>query len=193
MNRAIFLIFILLAGLARCQEGTQTLIKADNPFPAQGGPAAKLSFLGGPVGMLLGGRGALMLGENLALGVGGYSLATEVVTSSPAGIKRDVGFSYFGVTIDNFFVPRKLWFLGTSVLVGPGFGTGSQRNPAAEKDRTLFFVVEPEMNIMLNVTRELRIGLGLGFRLTAGSDITSVLGTDLGGISASFNLLYGKL
>lgn len=192
MLHPLRLALLALAVTAGAQEKTETLLQADTSFPAQGGPGFKIAYFGDQSGLLIGGRGAVMLGDNAALGAGGYSLASEVVTSQ-GGLKRDISFSYGGVTLDNYFLPQRLLFLNVSMLVGPGFGTGSRRNTSAEKDHTLFVVVEPEFNVMLNVTRELRLSLGCGYRFVAGADNERVLGASLSGFSGTFTLMYGKL
>jgi hypothetical protein len=191
----IALLSLLLAASAFAAEPKEpeVLLKgAGFSFPAAGGPAAKLAWLGGGSAVLTGGRGSLLLGDTTAIGFGVYSLSSEVFTQDASGLKRELGLTYGGLVLDTFFLPRRPLFLNFSTLVGGGGATGTRRTATAEKDRTSFFIVEPEINIMLNVTRELRVGLGLSYRLTAGSDTASVLGETLNGPAGALSILYGK-
>lgn len=188
--KTLFLALLLLPAYCLGTE-TETLIKADTSFPAQGGPGVRFASINGTTAMLLGGRGVLLLGETTGIGVSSYTLSSEITTSLN-NIKRDLSFSYFGMTIDNFFIPKKLFFLNLSTMVGYGFASDSQRVPAGTKDQTSFFLIEPEINLMLNVTKELRVAFGLSYRLLAGSEAEATLGANLSGFAGSFTLLYGK-
>jgi hypothetical protein len=181
---------ILLAGQAQ-SAATQTLLKTDTSFPAAGGPGLKWALLNDQTATLLGGKGSLLLGENIGIGAAGYSLSSQL-TTDVNGIIRDITFSYFGLSVDNFFLPRKLIFLNLSTLVAYGNAAGSRRDLFGTKDNTSFFLVEPEFNLMLNVTKELRLAFGVSYRLIAGSDTSSVLGTNLSGFAGSLTMMYGK-
>jgi hypothetical protein len=173
-------------------DSTAILFSGAPSYPAQGGPGIKTAFFSNGTALLVGGRGAFMLGENTALGVASYSLASDVETDVH-GLKRDISFTYFGLVLDNFFASHRLLFMNVSTLVGPGFVSGSERNLIGTKDNTTFFIVEPELNVMLNVTKELRIGIGVSYRLTAGSDVSAVVGMPVNGLSCSLSMMYGKL
>lgn len=161
-------------------------------YPAQGGPAMKVAFFGDHVGLLVGGTGSLILGESVGLGLGGYSLSTEL-KSSFNGAVHDIGISYGGLVVENSFGSRRLFFFNLSTLMGPGQAHSVARMAGAQRQHVLFFLVEPELNWMLNVTRELRVGVGAGYRLTAGADVDKVLGLGLHGFSTKLTLYYGRL
>jgi hypothetical protein len=190
MKRLLLALF-LAPLLCRAADGPQTLLKADTSFPAAGGPGVKFAYIDGTTATLFGGKGSLLLSESTGIGAGGYSLSSQL-TSDVSGLKRDINFSYFGLTVDNFFLPRELIFLNLSTLVGYGTATGSRRDMAGTKDGASFFLVEPEFNLMLNVTKELRLAFGVSYRLIAGADLRGVMGADLSGFSGSITMMYGK-
>lgn len=178
--------------LAASKEPTQILFEPKTQFPAQGGPAIKVAFLPTGTGLLVGGVGGVVLGDSVGVGLGGYSLSTEVRTER-GGIPRDLGMSYGGLILENSFLAHRLFYLNMSIMAGPGQAYAITRDLSAEREVSTFFLVEPAVNFMLNVTRELRLGLGMSYRLTAGSDTNRVLNTDLTGFACTFTLLYGKL
>lgn len=187
----LLLALFLTPLISQAADNTETLLTTDTSFPAEGGPAVKLANINGTMAYFLGGRGTLLLGDNTGIGVASYSLSSQVATIAN-GVPADLTFSYFGLTVDDFFLSRKLFFLDLSTLVGYGFASASERDLIGTKDNTSFFVVEPEMNLMLNVTKELRIGLGLSYRLLGGADTESVVGANLSGFAGSLTFMYGK-
>ncbi len=190
--------WIALICLGLCQSGlsaqeqTSTLFQQPELFPAQGGPAVKLALLPSGTGVLIGGVGGLVIGESAGLGFGGYSLANETWILVN-GAKRDIGFSYFGLVLENSFAARRLSYFTAGCLFGLGQAHASTRQLGAERDEARFFIAEPQVNWMVNVTRELRVGIGVSYRLTLGNDLEASLGMPLRGFATSFTLLYGKI
>lgn len=173
-------------------DGPEVLFEPKSMFPAQGGPGLELAIFGNTAAILVGGIGSLDLGGGLGIGLAGYSLSTELTTTFNGAV-HDVGLSYGGVVVENSFFQRKLFYLKVSTLVGTGQAYAVARQVGSERDRALFFLAEPSFEWMLNVTREARIGLGLGYRLIAGANVADVTGIDMQGWSGKATLYYGKL
>jgi hypothetical protein len=187
---ALFLAFF--ASLTRAEEATQILFQPKEIFPAQGGPAVKYASFPAGRGVLVGGTGGVVLGEHWGLGFAGYSLATELLADVDT-FKRDIGMSYGGLRADYSFLSRRLFYVNVAALSGLGQSWSVTRQAGAQREYATFFIVEPELNLMLNVTREIRVGLGLSYRSTAGADLGFTLGSPLSGFAGTFTLLYGKL
>lgn len=187
---ALFLAFFACA--LRAEEPTQILFQPKKLYPAQGGPAVKLAYFPAGRGLLVGGWGDVVIGESYGIGAGGYSLATELL-ADVGGKKRDIGLSYGGLRLERNFLPYQLLYFNVATMIGPGQSWSVTRMEGAQREYATFFIIEPELNIMLNVTRELRLGLGLGYRATGGADLGFALGSPLNGFAGTFTLLYGKL
>jgi hypothetical protein len=168
------------------------LFEPATQIPAQGGPGAKLAFLPGGVAFLDGGVGSITLKDGIGLGLGGYSLVSEYVPIHD-GIKSDLGYSYGGLLLNYSFYIHELFYVNASVMAGPAQGWSVPRQNGAERAYVNFAQIEPEVDFMLNVTHELRVGLGLSWRLCSGADLDSILGTNLDGGAASFVMMYGKI
>jgi hypothetical protein len=171
---------------------TQILFEPKTQFPAQGGPALKAAFL--PIGtaFLVGGRGEFLLNGSLGLGVASYSLSTELMPTYNA-TRHDLGFSYGGFSIDDSFYPRRLFYFNVSCTVALGQASSLPVAANAGRDHVDFLLLEPELNWMVNVTQELRIGLGFSWRILNSANVKSVVGVDMGGGAASLTLMYGKI
>ncbi len=192
-----FALFLALLGLfsapaARAEEATQILFQPQKLYPAQGGPAVKYASFPAGRGVLVGGTGGVVLGEHWGLGFAGYSLATELLADVDT-LKRDIGMSYGGLRADYSFLSRRLFYLNVATLTGIGQSWSVTRQSGAQREYATFFIVEPEVNLMLNVTQEIRVGLGISYRSTAGADLGFTLGSPLSGFAGTFTLLYGKL
>lgn len=161
-------------------------------IPAEGGPAAKLAFMPGGTALLSGGVGVISLSDGVGIGLGGYSLSSDYVPSHE-GVKHDLGYSYAGLFGDYSFFTRHLFYLNLSCMAGPGQAWSVARETGANRIYVDFIQFEPGAAIMLNVTHELRLGLGGSWRITCGSDIDSVLGTGLNGGTITFIMMYGKI
>ena len=55
-----------------------------------------------------------------------------------------------------------------------------------------FFVMEPTVRLMLNVTSFFRIGVGGGYRLISGTSLDELKDSDISGPSAEIVLKFGK-
>lgn len=189
---ALFVAFFALGCPAWAAPDQEVLFKPKAVFPAQGGPAAKMAFMGDKSAVLVGGIGSVSLGGGLGLGVGSYSLASGL-TVEKAGVIRDVGVSYGGVLIENSFFQRRLFYFNLSSMLALGQAHCVARQAGSTPETAWFFLVEPGFNTMLNVTPELRVGLGVGYRMTAGANLNDSIGLPMHGFSTALTLYYGKL
>lgn len=199
MLKRSLLFLLLLAPLAPlglkaagADAKTQILFEPGKLFPAHGGPGVKVAFLQEHTALLMGGRGGLVLNETLGLGFGGYSLASELLVENK-GVVNDLGLSYAGAVVDHSFYARRLYYFNVGLLVGGGQAWSVARMAGSRREYVSFFVLEPELNWMLNVTNELRLSLGVSTRLALGNDVAGVLGTQLPGFAATITLWYGKI
>lgn len=182
-------LLLLLPGMSFADA--QVLFEPTSQIPAEGGPGEKLAFFPGGTELLSGGIGVISVGDDAGLGLAGYSLASEYVPVHD-GVKYDVGYSYWGLVLDRSFFTHKLCYIRTSIIAGPAQGWAVARVTGADRVYANFAQIEPGIDIMLNVTHELRIGLGADWRFCAGADVNGLLGTDLGGGALTLTIMYGQ-
>lgn len=174
-------------------EETETLFQPSTGLvQAQGGPGVKALFLDQGTALLVGGAGTLLLGEHLGLGAGGYSLSNELVIQMP-GHKRDLGLSFGGLVLDYSFAAKRLFYLNVAAMSGMGQAFAVPRLTGADRVQANFYFIDTQFTLMLNATRDLRVGLGVGLFATGGVDMKNVIGAGLNGVNAQFILYYGKL
>jgi len=167
------------------------LLTGTGTIAAEGGPGGKIAFLPSGPALLSGGIGILSLPYGLGLGVGAYSLSSEYVPTHN-GIKYDLGYTYGGLVLAYSMFPHSLFSVISTVMVGPGQGWAIPREPGASRTYANYIQIEPGINIMLNVTRELSIGFGGSWSFAEGTDLNDELGSNLGGGGVSFLVLVGQ-
>ncbi len=198
LGSALLLLCLTVPGWAASGESPSTasdsgqvLFQPSGQIPASGGPGGKIAFFPGGPAFLSGGVGAISIGHGFGLGLAGYSLASEYVPRHD-GLLYDVGFSYLGVLAEYTFFRHSLLSVQTSFLAGPAQGWSVARAYGSARVYANFAQIEPEVDLMLNVTHQLRLGIGASWRFDAGSDLDAALGTDFGGGAVSLLMMYGQ-
>jgi hypothetical protein len=169
----------------------QTLISGDIEHGGFGGPVLHVTELNGEIGLMVGGRGGWIINHQFAVGIGGYGLVTHI---EPKDFRTDtyLEMGYGGVVLEYIEGPHKLIHFSTHILVGAGGVDYRYRYFDRDfADPDAFFIAEPGVNVILNVTEVLRIGLGGSYRHIRGVDLTGTSDSDLSGPSATLTLKLG--
>lgn len=147
-----------------------------------GGPVAKVTSIDGNTSLLVGGRGAWVINKTLAIGGGGYGLVTPRTLREGIGTtSRDtmMNLGYGGAEIEVIIASSELVHFSVMTLIGAGdvSTTTSRSMWDDDNDRgsgtitsDAFFVLEPQVNVELNVTDWFRMAAGVSYRLVNGVD-----------------------
>lgn len=153
----------------------------------------KSSPVNGRSGLWLGGySGQIMNDGTLFIGSEGYVLLNPL--SAPAGAPNDIGptnigLFYCGLTCEYNLNPNKLIHLSGSVLAGLCYVKYVGTDYSIEKGlAALCYVVEPGVNVMMNVTDFFKAGVGVSYRWVSGLDIQGLTNSDLSDVSV--NLIF---
>jgi hypothetical protein len=162
-------------------------------------PVVKLSTVNDQFGVFVGGRGGLIINHAFAIGFGGYGLANYVdaINRGPLG-ERYMEMGYGGLDIEYIYSPHNLVHFSFSTLIGGGGVLFNERSWGSDywddRDRTVngFFIVEPAVNVDLNVTTFLKTSIGASYRLVNGlkSDVST--NNELSGPSVMLSVRVGK-
>ncbi len=184
---------IALAGLALAAASvsaapTQALIQNSDDWSFWVKPEIKLTRLGGELAALPGFQLGPALGRMLYLGLAGNALVNSVNASDRYHSLKAFDFWNAGVTLD--------WTLFSRSLVhgsaGCFLGYGQLRTDPLQGDaaRTDLFIADPGINVLLNLTPTLELGLGGSYRLVGGSDLAGLANSDLNGLTGSLFLRW---
>ncbi len=193
--KKILIIFLLLfiCGAVAAQEET-LLGPGAITHGGYGGPLLKFTEINGETGILVGGRGGWIINETFVLGGGGYGLVNKIEGNMyVGGEKPNIEFGYGGVIFEYINNSRKLIHFSVSTLVGGGGHSLRDDNFFNDDDDSdVFFVAEPEVTVMLNVTRFFRIGLNAGYRFISGADDYNMENSDLSGFAGGITFKFGS-
>lgn len=175
------------------EPGQEVLLGDRMSFGGFGGVTVKFTEMEDRFGVLVGGRGGFLLNHVLGFGGGGYGLANRwlVETSYPEG-SYWLNMGYGGFIMDVIFASRKLIHGGVNVLIGGGGISYTSRYDEYPMYSDAFFVMEPGMDLTLNVTRHFRIDVGGSYRWIYGTDLQGISDAGLSGPAAHFMFKFGE-
>jgi hypothetical protein len=111
-------------------------------------------------GQTFGGRGVLMLGGTFGIGLAGHVIGTSDMDLDEEDV-REAGL-YGGLYLQGVLGSTDL--IHTFVDVTLGGGGWCERSFAGECDDYEFSLVEPTLNVEVNLIANLRVALGVGYR-----------------------------
>ena len=189
------LMFSCIGATAQQQDSTRTLFKSDVKVSELWVPEVKLNSIQGDIGTLIGFYGGALINRTFLLGIaGGVNL----------GHPR-VNYGYFGGIGQFIYKPENLVH-GSGQLVLAYGSTKDYENPKSglldnfwNISGAHFFVMEPGVNLELNLSKKLTLVAGISYRVVSGLNendenvsITHVTNKDLSGINFNIGLKFGK-
>lgn len=179
---------------AQEQEEQETLVGGGIESGGFGGVVAKITVLNDRMCVMTGAWGAWLINHQLALGGGWYNLVSA--QTLPDSINMDMEYS--GFTAEYIFMPSSLIHYSAQVTIGGGsldfsrVRVGSVGNNGIVDD--VFFIVEPGVNVEMNVASFMRFQIGASYRFVSGIDNNSfgVTNADISGPALNFMVRFGK-
>ncbi len=206
LTRTVMLSLLLLfiAGAIQAQE-EETLLSGGLESGGYGAPVVKFTTVKGEFAVMVGGYGGWLINHSFMIGGGGFGLVTshEVDPASWSfyGIPEAgrIEFGYGGGMLEFIFSPMAVIHSTVSLLIGGG--SVSMRNSYVglfdtmdgnEGVRDGVFVLEPSVNVELNVTSFFRVNAGASYRFVSGTSMFGLKNSDLSGGSINLALKFGK-
>ncbi len=196
---SITLLILALLATTACAQRT-TLFSSDE-FSLGGyfSPVVKFSSVHEDLGVFVGGRGGLIINHSFAIGFGGYGLASYVKALNRGPMdERYMEMGYGGLDIEYVHNPNDLVHVSFSTLIGGGGVLFNERHWESDyrddRDRDVngFFIVEPAVNLDLNVTSFLKTSVGASYRFVSGLNSAVSTNSELSGTSVMLSFRVGK-
>ena len=191
--KTISLMLVLVCLVAASAYGyDKTLISDQTEVGGFIAATAKYIEVKDESGVLLGGRVAIVVNHVFSAGVGGYGTVAKPAPEDLQGLE-DLEIAYGGLFLEYTFKPHAVFHISVPVLVGAGQTrfAGDYVDPESEEDSDTFFVVEPELNLEFNITRNWRLDLGVGYRHVNGTDFAEITDEDQSGVNWAFTMKIG--
>ena len=205
MKKAILImVFSLLALQVYAEE--ETLLSGDLTHGVMGGPVVKFSQVNGENSVLVGGRGGWIINHSFVIGGGGYGLVNDIKVPNvydENGVQANLVFGYGGLELEYIGRPNKLVHYSMYMLVGAGGISNSvydddyrddyeNHNHYNHIEDDAVWVVEPALNVTLNVTSFFRVSAGAGYRYVGGANLTGTSNEDLSNTTFNLTFRFGK-
>ena len=153
--------------------------------------------------LLVGAYGGFIINRKFLFGLAGYGIVTNVEFDGLVGEEQkplNLHGGYGGVLIGMTIAPRELIHISVPVVLGAGAFEVSDNdffvnNPADSEftiENSVFFVVEPGLELEFNITRYFRLGAGATYRHITGTDLLNVKDEEVSGINAMISFRFGR-
>ncbi len=198
---AITLFTGLMTVNAQTDKQMQTLFdKGEITYGGYGGTRVAFSSFAGHDTWLVGGRGGAIFNNSFVIGGAGYGIVNSpkfvnVVENEVAYLEGGYG----GMLLEYILMPHKLVHLSFPLVIGAGGllysdtpATGGTDIGQSILANTAFFVVEPGVELELNVVKFMRLSVGATYRYASGIDLPNTSSTAFNGLSGTFSLKFGK-
>ncbi len=193
MKKMLLFIFIFVNSLM-LYASEETLFSGKMEHGGFGGFGFRVTSLNGQTVMMSGGGGAWLINSRFFIGGSGYSNMSDDI-KAPVVIESDqlfMNINYGGLNIGYVFNPDKLYHLTIDALIGHGSINYSQRESDDNSTSDNFFVIEPTVNLELNIVNWFRLAFGASYRVVTDVEIQKLHNSDLGGLSAGVFFKFGK-
>jgi hypothetical protein len=197
----IFSLLVLLSIPAFAVE--KTLISGKVESGGFGGPVLKFTNIKNDFALLVGGRGGWIVNHTFVVGGGGYGLTTNVkVKRISPDTTLYLDFGYGGFEMEYIYNSNEVVHFTISTLMGAGgvnYSTHKYydysdnyryKEPYYEGDA--FFVLDPTINLELNVAKFFRMDFGFAYRTVYGINMVDIKDSDLSGFAGVLTFKFGK-
>ena len=215
----IFAVFVSVIGFAQEDNNKnknefRTLFSGSEiTHGGYGGLSTNYSQIDGEDALLVGARGAWIINHGIGIGFGGYGITNNINRDVYGdGSQYQLAGGYGGLLIEPIIGAKNPIHISIPVLIGAGgiayvnnsYSYGNQppyHNEYYSLDSQAFFVVEPGVELEMNMVKFFRIAVGAYYRYT--SDVTLTYyklnstelvteNPDLKGFSFGVTLKFGK-
>jgi len=173
----------------------ETLMEGDLRHGGFGAPVVKFTQVDDRFGVLVGGRGGWIINGSFVVGGGGYGLANldnfEHVTNA-SGDRGRLSMGYGGLELTYVLRPDELVHLSLGVLIGAGGVVWNPLGQSGKQEDDPFFITEPELDVVLNVTTFMRAGFGVSYRFVRGVELLDLRDGDVSGLGGVVALQFGS-
>jgi hypothetical protein len=194
--RNTLLLSVILSMLGALSAQEQTLIRADLDHGGFGGMGYQLTQVNDNLAIMIGGQGGWIINHLIYLGAAGFGMDSEFQLEHDTEDQPYLNLGYGGLEVGLVIASNRLIHLTASTLLGGGGANYQYRDWEGEYQDDhvgdAFYVVEPAVHLIVNVTHHFRLGFGARYRHVSGVNLEELTDHDLSGPAASLIFKFGK-
>ncbi len=175
-----------------------------------GGPEVKFTGINNEFGLLVGGRGGLLVNSVFTVGIAGYGLVTshpvpdyKIIPYRSNDSSAYLRMGYGGLHLGFIIEPNKVVHITAGVLIGAGgaaytsaywkgWDDNNYENTHHTYESSAFFIAEPQIGAELNLLKFMRMELSASYRYVSLLDLSKTQNKDLSGFSGNIMFKFGK-
>lgn len=205
MKKLLFITLSMLIGFSAIsqndQEEYRTLFtKGRVSHGGYGGLSINYSQMDGKGAMLLGARGGWIIDHSFSIGFAGYGFANDFhYNDFPLDDRSGLVGGYGGLLLESIINPHSPIHISIPLLIGvggvtygDGWGFGHDYWDWHSDEADAFFVIEPGIELELNLIRFIRLSAGVYYRHTSNIQLINTDKHALNGLSTGITLKFGK-
>lgn len=205
---------VILPAVAQnsAEQPIRTLLGGDSTmrYGGWGAPTATYTRILDQDAMLVGGRGGWIINHRFTLGLAGHGLVTNVSNldydrylvenGTELHTQSRLFMGYGGLLLEPVIAYRSPVHISLPIIIGAG-GVGYGYNSELPEDFSpythhddaqAFFVLEPGIELEMNVIPLVRVGLGASYRYTSDIDLPGTAKDALQGLNAGMTIKVGR-
>ncbi len=188
----------------RDSDEIQTLMGKNNALGGYGAISMQYTEIQNRDAFVFGARGGITMGHTVTLGIGGAGFFNDMHRDETAGYDISLAGGYGGFFFEPVIFPKYPVHVAFPILIGAG-GVAVVRDNDSNDDweddfkseaSDAFMVIEPGVEVELNITRFFKFCIGAHYRYTSDVDIDEGdynIPTDiLHGFSGGVTFKFGK-
>lgn len=202
MKKLILVIILFsLVKILYAQENNKYVFNSSSKIKTTSflGPELKVSKLIEGYQLYAGVKGAIVFNDKIAIGLAGGGFVTEEVfpglddMGEPAYLNTIVGYGGFYV---DYIVPMNSpVVISFPMLFGAGGVALFVSDEVTDEEMVeggVFIIYEPAVNMEVNITRFLRMGMGVGYRFAFRGDMDRISARDMSNFTLNWNIKFGS-
>ena len=162
-----------------------------------GGPVIKYTQIRNEPAVLVGGRGGWIINHTFVIGGGGYGLVNQIEADYFTNYGEPyINFGYGGFELEYIIQSDQLLHFSIYTLIGAGGVNYRDDSQSSWYDwdynNDEFFVLEPALNVEVNITSFFRINAGASYRYISGLNYNNLQNEDFSGFSGVLTMKFGS-
>lgn len=186
-------------------EEIKSLLSKGNDLNGFGGADLRVGDFIGERALIVGAYGGLLINRRYLFGVAGYGLVTNlefegIVPGQTEPKMLNLHGGYGGIIFGPSIAPKELIHVSIPIFFGAGAFEVVDKNFFANNladaeftvENTVFFVVEPGLELEFNISNYFRLGFGASYRYITGTELINISDDDVTGFAGMVSLRFGR-